>query len=280
MYKIFLSLVCIASLSAEVVGGIAIVVKGEPITILEIKKEMQASKTDVKMASDILVRKKLEQAEISERGLEVSTEEVYEDIKKTASRNNLSVSEFYEAVRNSNGLNSEEVKESVKHRLLSQKLYSSIAYAQMAQPSDSEIEEYYKLHKESFVHPSSFTVVIYESSDRAILEQKRTNPMFYSPDMQTSEQDLSYARVAPELASLLEKTPLNQFTQVIPNAKGSFVTFYIKEVIYEKDSNLESVKDQIANSIMAEKREQVLSDYFARLRIGADITVLRLPESF
>lgn len=280
MYKIFLSLVCVASLSAEVVGGVAIIVKGEPITMLEIKKEMQASKTNVNMASDILIRKKLEQAEISERRLEVSSEDVYTDIKKTAARNNLSVSEFYEAIRSSNGLSSEEVKESVKHRLLSQNLYSSIAYAQMEQPSDSEIEEYYKLHKESFVHPSSFTVVIYEAVDKALLEQKKVSPMFYSPDIKSSEEDLPYGKIPPELASLLERTAQNHFTPVIANAKGSFVTFYIKEVLYEKDGNLESVKEQIANAIMAEKREQVLSDYFARLRVGADIVILRLPESF
>lgn len=278
MYKIFLSLICVASLSAEIVDGIAIVVKGEAITLFDIKKEMQASKVDVKMASDMLVRKKLEQAEIAERGLDVSMEEVYEDIKRTASRNSLSVSEFYEAIRNSNGLNSEDVKESVKHRLLSQKLYASIAYAQMAQPSDAEIEEYYKLHKDSFVHPSSFTVVIYESKNKMQLEQKRNNLMYYSQEIQSNEQDLSYNRLSAELASLLEKTPLNEFTQVIPDGKGGFVSFYIKEIIYENDTNLEGIKEQIANAIMAEKREQVLSDYFARLRLSADIKILRVPN--
>lgn len=277
MYKIFLSLVCVTFLSAEIVDGIAIVVKGEAITMLDIKKEMQLSKTDVKAASDILVRKKLEQAEIKERNIDVSNEEVYEDIKKTASRNNFSVSEFYEAIRNSNGLSSEEVKENVKHKLLSQKLYSSIAYAQMAQPSDAEIQEYYKLHKDSFAHPASFLVVIYESSDRNALEQKRSNPMFYSENIQSSEQELSYVSLAPELSSLLEKTPQDKFTQVIPAPKGGFVSFYIKGAKYE-ESNLEGVKDQIVNSIMAQKREQVLSDYFARLRVGADINILRMPK--
>ncbi|MCX6052861.1 MAG: peptidylprolyl isomerase [Campylobacterales bacterium] len=278
MYKIFLSLVCVASLSAEIVGGIAIVVKGEAISMLDIKKEMQTSKVDAKMASDILIRKKLELAETKERNIDVSSEEVYEDIKKTAARNKLSINEFYEAVRNSNGLSSADIKESVKQKLLSQKLYAAIAYAQMAQPSDSEIQEYYKLHKDSFVHPSSFLVVIYESKNRAKLEEMRNNPMLSSLEIQRSEQDLPYSKLAPELASLLENTPKNQFTQVVPDAKDGFISFYIKETKYAKESSLENIKDEIANHLMSQKREQVLSDYFARLRISADIKTIRMPK--
>lgn len=278
MYKIFLSLVCVASLSAEIVGGIAIVVKGEAISMLDIKKEMQTSKVDAKMASDILIRKKLELAETKERNIDVSSEEVYEDIKKTAARNKLSINEFYEAVRNSNGLSSADIKESVKQKLLSQKLYAAIAYAQMAQPSDSEIQEYYKLHKDSFVHPSSFLVVIYESKNRAKLEELRNNPMLSSLEIQRSEQDLPYSKLAPELASLLENTPKNQFTQVVPDAKDGFISFYIKETKYAKESSLENIKDEIANHLMSQKREQVLSDYFARLRISADIKTIRMPK--
>ncbi|MCX6077635.1 MAG: peptidyl-prolyl cis-trans isomerase [Campylobacterales bacterium] len=278
MYKLFLSLLCAASLSAEMVGGVAIVVKGNEITLLDIKKEMMASKVEAKMASDILIRKKLELAETTERNINVSNEEVYEDIKKTASRNNLSISQFYEAVRNSNGLTSEEIKDNVKSKLLSQKLYSAISLAQMAQPSDSEIEEYYKLHKDSFVHPTSFSVVIYESKDKDKLNQKIENPMFNSSDIQSGEQTLPYEGLAPELASLLEKTEENKFTQVISDAKGGYICFYMKKMVYNKESSLDSIKEQIANHLMGQKREQVLSDYFARLRIGADIKILRMPE--
>lgn len=277
MYKIFLTLVCVASLSAEIVGGVAIVVKGESITTLDIKNEMQTSKADKKTAADSLIRKKLEQIEMRERGLDVTSEEVYEDIKNTASRNRLSVGEFYEAVRNSNGLSSSEVKESVKNKLLSQKLYASIAYAQMAQPSDAEIEEYYKLHKDSFVHPNAFRVVIYESKNRAKLQEIQTNPMMTSLEVQRSEQELPYNRLTPELVSLLENTSKNQFTQIIPDTNGGFLCFFMKEAVYDKNAKLESLKDQIANHLMAQKREQVLSDYFARLRIGADIKILRMP---
>ena len=99
--------------------------------------------------------------------------------------------------------------------------------------------------------------------------------MFYSPQVQTNEQVLPYDRISPELANLLTNTPLNSFTPIIPDGKSGHMSFYIKEVQSAKETGLESVKNQIINTIMSNKREQVLSDYFARLRHNANIKVLR-----
>jgi hypothetical protein len=41
--------------------------------------------------------------------------------------------------------------------------------------------------------------------------------------------------------------------------------------------SLDTVRPQITNMIMGEKRNQVLNDYFTRLRLSADIKILRLP---
>ncbi len=278
MYKFLLSVVFVVSLNAELVGGVAIVVKGSAITLYEIEKEMQTSKVDAKKASDILIRKKLEELETKERKISVSSSEVYEEIKKTAARNNLSVSEFYDAVRESNGMSSTELKNSIKQRILSQKLYGAIAYSQVSQPSEDEIEDYYKMHKSEFTHPNSFTTVVYSSKDQARLQKKIDNPMLYAPDIQTQEQVLEYNKISPELASLLEKTPLNSFTQVVPDGQGGYISFYLKEIESAKEIGLESVKNKIANIIMSKQREEVLGDYFARLRHNADIKTIRMPK--
>jgi len=278
MYKIFLILSLSALLNAEVYDGVAIVVKDRAITLYELKKEMETSKVDAKKASDILIRSKLEEVETQERKITVSSSEVYDDIKKTAARNNLNISEFYEAVRESSGLSSTELKEKVKHKLLSQKLYSAIAYSSVSQPSEEDVLEYYEMHKENYKHPSSFTVIIYQAKEKSRIQEKINNPMFYSPDIQTNEQVLPYGRISPELASLLERTALNSFTAVIPDGKNGYMSFYIKEIESAKEGGVESVKNQIINSIMAEQREQVLGDYFARLRHNADINIIRMPK--
>jgi len=275
MYKIILTFFFASLLNAEIYDGVAIVVKDKAITLLDIQTEMKLSKIDSKKASDILIRQKLEEVEIDERKIKVNSSEVYDDIKKMASRNNMNISDFYDAVRESNGLTSTEFKAKIKQKLLSQKLYQAIAYTSLSEPSEIEIEEYYELHKSNYKHPASFTVIIYDSKDRNALQTKVDNPMFYSPSILTNEQVLPYGKISPELAGLLEKTSLNSFTNVIPNGKGGFMSFYMKSIESAKEGGLESVKRQIVNSIMAEKREQVLGDYFARLRHNAEINVIR-----
>jgi len=239
---------------------------------------MKISKVNAKQAADILIRQKLEKVEIDNRKIKVTNSEVYDDIKKMAARNNMNISDFYDAVRNSNGMSSTELKEKVKQKLLSQKLYQAIAYSSVSEPSDLEIQEYYKLHKDSFKHPSAFTVIIYDSKDKEKLQTKVDNPMFYSPEITSNEQVLPYDKISPELASLLERTELNHFTNVIPNGKGGFMSFYIKAIKSAKESSIESVRNQIVNAMMAEQREQVLGDYFAKLRNNTDINVIREVE--
>ena len=275
MYKILLTFFLVGLLNAEVYDGVAIVVKDKAITLLDIQTEMKLSKIDTRKAVDILIRQKLEEIEIDDRKIVVSSSEVYDDIKKMASRNNMNISDFYDAVRNANGLTSTEFKAKIKQKLLSQKLYQAIAYSSVSEPSEIEIQEYYDLHKNNYKHPASFTVIIYDSKDRKTLQTKVDNPMFYSPDILTNEQVLPYGKISPELASLLERTELNSFTSVVPNGKGGFMSFYIKKIESAKEGGLQSVKRQIVNSIMSEHRELVLGDYFARLRHNADINVIR-----
>ncbi len=278
MKNIILLIILTFTLNAKLVDGVAIVVKGRAITLLDIKKEMKLLGLPAKKAADVLIRKKLEEIEIKERKISVANGEVYDDIKKKASRNNMSISDFYKAVRESNGMSSTELKAQIKQKLLSQKLYSAIAYSAISQPNNTDIEEYYNLHKDAFIHPSGFDVIIYVAKDKVRLQEKVDNPMFYSPDIQTNEQKLPYDKISPELAGLLEKTALNSFTPIIPDGKGGYMSFYIKNIETAKESGLESVRRQIINQIMGTKREQVLSEYFARLKLNADIKRLRMPK--
>jgi hypothetical protein len=278
MYKILLILFLGMALNAKLVDGVAVVVKGEAITLYELKQEMINSQVNLEKATNILIRKKLEEIEIEDRKIKVSTAEVYDDIKQTAARNGMSVGEFYEAVRSMKRLTSQELKAKTKEKLLSQKLYSAIAYASMSQPSDDEIKEYFNLHINEFEHATKFSVIVYSAKDKAKLQDKISNPMFFSPDIQSTEKVLEYNKIPPDLASFLQATQLNSFTPIIPDGNGFHMSFFVQEKIGVESVELESVKNQIVNSIMGDKREQVLSDYFARLRGSSEIKTLRTPE--
>jgi len=278
MYKIIFSLLLTTFLQAEVYDGVAVVIQDQMITLYDIKQEMQQDKVGVKRATDILIRRKLEAIELKKRKITVGSSEVYADIKQLAQRNHLSVGEFYDAVREANGLTSEQLKEKIKQKLLSQKLYNAIAMSSLSEPSENEIQEYYELHKNKLTHPLAFDVIIYDARDKNILQTKTHNPMFYSPEIRSNEQTLPYNRISPELASLLEKTQPYHFTPVVPNGKGGFMTFYLKNVQTAQNASLEDVRGEIINTLMAQKREAVLSDYFARLKENTDINIIRLPK--
>ncbi|MDQ7060434.1 MAG: peptidylprolyl isomerase [Sulfurimonas sp.] len=275
MYKFLLSIVCVASLSAQMIGGVAIVVKDKAITLKDIQKEMSSSNVSRERATNALIRQKLEKVEVTERKITVTSGEVYDDIKATAKRNNMSVNDFYEAALNARGLSSREVKEKTKNKLLAKKLYSAIAYSKVKQPSDETLKEYYELNKATFVHPAAFTTIIYQTQNKTALQEKINSPMFYSPSIVTNEQVLPYDRISPELAKLLTRTKVNTFSPIIPDGKGGHMSFYVKDVQTAEEVGFEKMKGQIQNTLMTELREKVLSEYFARLRHNADITVLR-----
>ena len=278
MLKLLFVLMFAGFLHAEIYDGVAIVVEDRAITLLDIEKEMQATHRDAKRASDVLIRKKLEELEIAKRGISVSSAEVYDDIKKMAKANGLSISQLYDAIREQSGLSSQEFKEKIREKILSQKLYAAIAISSILEPSDEEIREYYELHKEKFHHADSFSVIIYSAKEKQRLQEKIDNPMLYAPDITTDEQLLSYNRISPQLADILQKTPLDHFTPILPDGRGGFVSFYIKSIEKSSEIDLQTLKPQIINAIMAEKREAVLSDYFARLRDNADINIIRLSK--
>ena len=114
MYKYLITLVSGVALSANMVAGVAIVVKDEAITLYDIKKEMRVSNVSKEMAINTLIRQKLEESEIESRKISVSSMEVYDDIKDTAKRNSMSISELYGAALNSSGISSADLKMKVK----------------------------------------------------------------------------------------------------------------------------------------------------------------------
>ena len=187
----------------------------------------------------------------------------------------MNVSQFYQAVFNSNGLTSKELKEKIKQKLLSQKLYSAISYSSLSEPTEDEIKEYFELHKDNFLHPSAFDVIIYKSSNQNQLQAKITNPMLFTPDVEMVEKTLSYKSIPSALAQILSITPVNHFTRIVPESRGVYMSIYLKDIVKQKDITVDDVRNEIVNKIMAEKREVVLSDYFMRLRHNADIKILR-----
>ncbi len=278
MRSLTLSALLATFLWSAPIGGVAVLVKNNPITLYEVQQEMKQSGTNAQTSSDTLIRKKLEQLEAEEKKITVSSAEVQEELTRMAAQNNLSVDQFINAMQNVRGLSEKTLKAKVEESIKGQKLYSAIAFSKMSQPSAEEENEYYQLHLDEFSRPESFDVTIYHSSSQEALSAQISDPMRNVSNIQMKEEKLAYKSINPQLAQILNKIPNGNFGPILPDGKNGFMSFYMRDKQNIVTDNIDSVRSQITNTIMGEKRNQVLNDYFTRLRLSADIKVLRLPE--
>jgi hypothetical protein len=277
MRSLTLSALLATFLWSAPIGGVAVLVKNNPITLYEVQQEMKQSGTDAQTSSDTLIRKKLEQLEAEEKKITVSSTEVQEELGRMATQNNLSVDQLINAMQNVRGLNEKDLRAKVEESIKGQKLYSAIAFSKMGQPTANEEAEYYQLHMDEFSRPDSFDVTTYIATSQEALSEKIADPMRNVQNIKTKEENIPYKGINPQLAQILNKIPNGNFGPILPNGKNGFMSFYMRDKQNVITENLDSVRPQIDNSIMGEKRNQVLNDYFTRLRLSADIKVLRLP---
>ncbi len=278
MLKYLSPLLLSTFLYANTVGGVAILVQNEPITLFEIKEFMASENLPQKQAVKLLIRRKLEEIEIKERNINITPQEVLAEIDNMAKQNNMDREQFYGAMEQSRGVGAGELKSKVSENLLKKKLYNAIAFSKLSQPSQEEITNYYNLHQDKFARPESFDVIIYHSASAEKLQQKIANPMFYSPDVQSEEVFIEYAKVDPKLANMLHQSKSNTFTQIIPSPQGGYMSFFIKNKSETSTGNFEAYANEVTAAIMQERRNQILNDYISRLKVNVDIQRLRLPE--
>jgi len=278
MRSLTLSALLASFLWSAPIGGVSILVKNSPITLYEVEQEMKQSGTSAKQSADTLIRKKLEQLDAQEKKITVTPAEIQDEISRMAAQNNLSVEQYYNAMQTVRGVSEKDLKAKVEENVRGQKLYQSIAFAKMAQPSAEEEAEYYQLHLDDFSRPESFEVTSYFSPSQEALQAKISDPMRNIDGIQTKDETLTYSAIPPQLAQILNKIPVGQFGPILPNSKNGFMAFYMKDKLNVVTESLDSIRPEIDNAILSEKRNQVLNDYFTRLRLNADIKVLRMPE--
>jgi len=268
----------LASLQAKIVDGVAILVKEEPITLYAITQKMTENRLTQAQAVDALIREKLEAEEIAQRNLSVSATELQERIAQIAGQNNMTTSQLYDAVWKSEHLGRGAFEDKLKQTMLTQKLYSAIAMANMEEPGEEEMREYYRLHADKFSHPETFDVTVYHAPAQGELQRKMENPMLMLPEVTTQDASLPYAKLEPQLAALLVQTKIGAFTPILTDPKGGYLSFFIRNESLPIMQPFETVKMQVQEQMMGDAREQTLKDYFNRARLNAEITILRLPD--
>lgn len=277
MRTVFLILSTALMLQATVVGGIAAIVKEEPITLYDVAQTMHQERLSAEAALDLLIREKLEAQAVKAKKLEVGADELQAHIARMADQNRMSISQLYDTVLATEHMTRDAFRDKVKKGMLAQKLYSELTYTRLQEPSDEEIAEYYRLHAEKFAYSETFEVTAYASQSRQALEVKMANPMRYLPEVRMQPMTMRYAQINPRLAQLLQQSETGSFLPIVPDASQGYVALYLHSKSMPRMRPFDPIKGQIKEMMMAEEREKMLKDYFERARMDADIRILRLP---
>ena len=278
LLKLCVALIFMANLSyAGLVNAISVIINNEPITLYEIYKYANKLHISTKESLDILIRQKLEDAQIKKLNINATDFEVENYIKKLATKNGISEFKFFEMLKSKN-VNENDYRKDVKKKIEQEKLYGKIFSGKNTIVDEKSLKNYYESNKDKFVVAKAFTTVAYESPSKASLEKIRKNPMLSIAGIKAKQVQFQSGKMNRNLENLLNQTKSGEFTPVFKMG-DSFSMFYIKEKSGVKTVPFAKAKDYIRSLLSSQKEKAAIEDYFKKIKSTADIKVLRKPNS-
>lgn len=260
----------------NIVGGIALFVNGEPITLYSIQKTQKMLNTDRIRATDFLIMEKLRQDEIKRLKIDITESQIDTQIAQIAQQNNMSLEQFYAAV-SKEGMNLNEYREKLREQILTQELMRKILFSSNVGQED-ELRKYYNEHKEEFVIPKSVNVTKFVSNSReslSALVDAKIKPSALPSDVASDDEDINLESLNAQIADVMLVTPQNAFTQILETGDGGYVVFFINKKLDTKEVDFNQAKNYIAQKLIASNQEKILSEYFERVRSRSKIVFVR-----
>lgn len=277
MKKVFLvSIAAACILNAGTLDGIALKVNGNVITMYEIVKLSEEKKISRQEAVELLIEKRLQDAELAKQDIAVDDFEADKRIEQIAASNNMSLSQFKDALAK-RGIDFGAYKNEVKSKMAKERLYQKITYKKYAPVDEKDLRLYFENNKKDFSMPAKIDVIQYSSKDQAALLSMIKSPLVASKNISKEELTIDTKKLDSGLAYVLKNTKDGSFTSIMP-AKDQFVTLYVKDKKDFEIPEFESVRNEVMNKMAAAKEEDAIREYFEKLKASAKIKVLRLPN--
>ncbi|MCD8213416.1 MAG: SurA N-terminal domain-containing protein [Campylobacter sp.] len=257
---------------AQMVNGIAAIVENEPITLYEVYALKEQLKSDESQALNLLIRDRLEQAQIKNLGINVTPFEVNERIDAIAKQNNMTNIQFRSSVE-SQGINFTDFKNDIEKKMLQEKLYRNIASEAGKNITDERAKAYYEANREQFNVFSSAQIVLFRAGSMEELENQRGK---LSPvkGVQAQNLNIEYSNTNPQLAFIIANAAIGDFTQIF-RTQEDFNMFYVKDKVGSYTPSFEQIKDEIINNLYQNEQERTMQDYFDKLRAKAKVQIIR-----
>lgn len=275
IYKILIAFFCVfflSSANAKYINGISAIVDGEIITDYDIQKLIDALKISPSQALNILIRQKLEDAQIKAMEINPSEIEINAQMSQIGARSGFKDwSEFEKALKNQ-GVNINDFRAQVKNNIALEKLYSNITNRPNANITQENARRFYQNNKSLFSRFINATITQYSSQNAQDLENLKAKKP--NNALSAKAQKISATSTDARLVELVANTKIGDFTPIIPQG-GFYVMFKIndKDGIYTP--NFEDIEENVAQAMIAQEKEAMIEDYFNKLRVSANIQIIK-----
>jgi hypothetical protein len=259
--------------NAEILNGLALTVNDEPITVSDINEKMAETKLKKIDAVGLLVDQILYNQELAKQNINVDIFELNNYLEKMAATNGMDLYAFKSILRQKNK-NFEEFEAQTKKELLKRKLADKLVRGNIAIATEEDLKIYYDNNQNMFSTAKTIEVTQYASKNKRALLTIAQNPMAMFNEVVKKDFVLEQDKLNPQLKFLLNDTKNGAFTPIF-TADRNFVMFYVKNKSGITTLKFEDVKYKIFNTLMSEREQKFLKDYFEKLKLTADIKVIR-----
>ncbi|MGP1485882.1 MAG: peptidylprolyl isomerase [Campylobacter sp.] len=257
----------------QVVNGIAVIINNEPVTMHEVYKVAKQFNTDEKNALNLLIRDRLETAQIKNLKIEASSYEVSQKLEKIAAENGVSKENLRSFILSKGG-DYTQFREDIEKSIKQEKLYQSIFSEAKIKVTPSMARAYFSQNQSQFSQFERVKAIHYVAQSKEILQSIKTSPMSQNTNVRTQSIDLKGSELPAGLRAVFSQTQDGSFTQIFQTQNG-FEMFFVEQKIGQVTANFEDVENEAMNAVYKLEQDRVVNEYFNKLRAKANIKVLR-----
>lgn len=274
MNKIIFSLIMSLTISfAGIVDAIALVVNDDPITLFDIEKKKYENKLSKEDAVSQLIDEVLFSQLVRKNHISADIFDVNNYLEKLAASNGMDLYTFKSIIKQKYK-DYGKYEEQTKTLIIRQKLTNKLVRGNLKIASEEDLKIYYENNSSKFQMASKVSAIQYSSKNKVELNKVRKAPMANIPGISKSRIELDQSNLNPQLRYIINETKINQFTPIFTSNK-QFVSLLIVEKEDEETIEFEDVRDRIFNIVMQDREKKYLKDYFEKLKLSADIKVVR-----
>lgn len=274
MKKFLISVfLCVGVLNAGMIDSIALTVNNDAVTLYDIDKKMAQTGANKKQAVGMIIDELLYKQELEKHNISASILDVNAYLEKIAAQNGMDLYAFKSIVKQQYP-DYAAFEEETKKRILQEKLVQKLVRGNIKVATKEDLELYYNNNIARFKTAETFKVKEYSSKNKALLAKIIQNPMITSDEVNVKELTLNHNSLNGQIQFLLNSTKTNAFSPIF-TANQHYVTLFVAQKTGETTQSFEAVQNEIFNTVMGQREQKFLKEYFEKLKLTADIKVVR-----